>query len=41
MDVCIAANRATDAPVVLEPGIYTAAVMTDSYVLGTVAVELK
>lgn len=41
MDVCIAADRATDAPVVLEPGIYTAAVMTDSYVLGTVAVELK
>jgi hypothetical protein len=41
MDVCIAANRATDAPVELEPGIYTAAVMTDSYVLGTVAVELK
>ncbi len=41
MDVCIAANRATDAPVVLEPGIYTAAVMTDAYVLGTVAVELK
>jgi len=41
MDVCIAANRATDAPVVLEPGIYTAAIMTDSYVLGTVAVELK
>lgn len=41
MDVCIAANRATDAPVILEPGIYTAAVMTDSYVLGTVAVELK
>ena len=41
MDVCIAANRATDAPVVLEPGIYTAAIMTNSYVLGTVAVELK
>jgi hypothetical protein len=41
MDVCIAANRAADAPVVLEPGIYTAAIMTDSYVLGTVAVELK
>ena len=41
MDVCIAANRATDSPVVLEPGIYTAAIMTDSYVLGTVAVELK
>lgn len=40
-EVCIAADRATDAPVVLEPGIYTAAVMTDSYILGTVAVELK
>jgi len=26
---------------VLEPGIYTAAVMTDSYILGTVALELK
>lgn len=41
LDVCIAADRAMDAPVVLEPGIYTAAVMTDSYVLGTVAVQLK
>ncbi len=39
--VCIAADRATNTPVVLEPGIYTAAVMTDSYILGTVAVELK
>ena len=41
MDVCIAANRATDAPIVLEPGIYTAAILTESYLLGTVAVELK
>lgn len=40
-EVCIAADRALDAPVELEPGIYTAAVMTESYVLGTVAIELK
>jgi hypothetical protein len=41
MDVCIAANRATDAPVMLNPGIYTAAILTESYLLGTVAVELR
>ena len=40
-EVCIAAGRATDAPVELGAGIYTVAVMTDSYLVGTVAVELK
>ena len=40
-EVCIAAGRATDAPVKLGAGIYTVAVMTDSYLVGTVAVELK
>lgn len=41
LEVCVKAKRATNTPVVLKPGIYTAAVMTDSYVVGTVAVELK
>jgi hypothetical protein len=41
VDVCVAANRATDAPVELSAGIYTMAVYTDSYLVGTVAVELK
>jgi hypothetical protein len=40
-EVCIVAGRAVDAPVELTPGIYTIAVMTDSYLVGTVAVELK
>ena len=40
-EICIAANRATDAPVELAPGIYTAAIMTNSYVVGTVAIELR
>jgi predicted nucleic acid-binding Zn-ribbon protein len=40
-EVCIAAGRAVDAPVELAPGIYTIAVMTDNYLVGTVAVELK
>jgi len=40
-EVCIVAGRATDAPVELGAGIYTVAVMTDSYLVGTVAVELK
>lgn len=40
-EICIAANRATDAPVKLTPGIYTAAIMTNSYVVGTVAIELR
>jgi len=40
-EVCIVAGRAVDAPVELTPGIYTVAVMTDSYLVGTVAVELK
>ena len=40
-EVCIAAGRAVDAPVQLSAGIYTIAVMTDSYLVGTVAVELK
>ena len=40
-EVCIAAGRAVDAPVQLPPGIYTIVVMTDSYLVGTVAVELK
>ena len=39
--VCITANRALNTPVELAPGIYTIAVMTDSYLVGTVAVELK
>ena len=41
IEVCIDANRAIDAPVKLESGIYTLAIMTDSYLVGTVAVELK
>lgn len=41
IEVCIAAGRAVDAPVQLSAGIYTIAVMTDSYLVGTVAVELK
>lgn len=41
MEVCFALRRAVDAPVELAPGIYTIAVMTDSYLVGTVAVELK
>lgn len=41
VEVCIDAKRAIDAPVDLEPGIYTLAVMTDAYLVGTVAVELK
>lgn len=41
VEVCIAADRATDAPVELEAGIYTLAIMTDSYLVGTVAIELK
>ena len=40
-EICIAANRATDAPIKLAPGIYTAAIMTNSYVVGTVAIELR
>ena len=40
-EICIAANRATDAPIKLAPGIYTAALMTNSYVVGTVAIELR
>ena len=40
-EICIAANRAKDAPVKLTPGIYTAAIMTNSYVVGTVAIELR
>ena len=40
-EVCIVAGRAIDAPVELMPGIYTIAVMTDSYLVGTVAIELK
>ena len=40
-EICIAANRAIDAPVQLAPGIYTAAVITNSYVVGTVAIELR
>jgi hypothetical protein len=40
-EVCIVAGRSVDAPVELTPGIYTIAVMTDSYLVGTVAVELK
>jgi len=41
VEVCIPANRAIDAPVELTPGIYTIAVYTDSYLVGTVALELK
>ncbi|MEY2963785.1 MAG: hypothetical protein RL754_1046 [Bacteroidota bacterium] len=41
VEVCIAADRAVDAPVELEPGIYTLAVYTDSYLVGTVSVELN
>ena len=41
IEVCIDAKRAIDAPVKLESGIYTLAIMTDSYLVGTVAVELK
>lgn len=41
VEVCIAADRAVDAPVELEAGIYTAAVYTNSYLVGTVAIELK
>ena len=40
-EICIAANRATDAPIKLAQGIYTAAIMTNSYVVGTVAIELR
>ena len=40
-EICIAANRATDAPIKLAPGIYTAAIMTNSYLVGTVAIELR
>jgi len=40
-EICIAANRATDAPIKLTSGIYTAAIMTNSYVVGTVAIELR
>ena len=40
-EVCIVAGRAVDAPVELTPGIYTSAVMTDSYLVGSVSVELK
>ena len=40
-EVCIAAGRAVDAPVVLASGIYTIAIMTDNYLVGTVAVEMK
>ena len=41
IEICIDAKRAIDAPVNLAPGIYTLALMTDSYLVGTVAVELK
>jgi len=41
IEVCMALRRAVDSPVELAPGIYTIAVMTDSYLVGTVAVELK
>ena len=41
VEVCVAANRAVDAPVELAAGIYTIAVYTDSYLVGTVALELK
>ena len=41
IEVCIALRRAVDTPVELVPGIYTIAVMTNSYLVGTVAVELK
>jgi hypothetical protein len=41
VEVCIATDRSTTSPVELEPGIYTVAIMTESYVVGTVAVELK
>lgn len=41
VEVCIAANRAVDAPVELAAGIYTIAVYTDAYLVGTAALELK
>jgi hypothetical protein len=41
VEVCVAANRAVDAPVELAAGIYTIAVYTDAYLVGTAALELK
>ncbi|MGB1184137.1 MAG: hypothetical protein ACPG4S_03155 [Schleiferiaceae bacterium] len=41
VEVCVAANRAVDAPVELAAGIYTIVVYTDAYLVGTAALELK
>ena len=41
VNVCILAKRSINSMIELSPGIYTIAVMTDSYLVGTVAVELK
>ena len=40
-ECCIVASRSMTSPLELEPGIYTASVMTDSYELGKVSIELK
>jgi hypothetical protein len=40
-EICIAADRSDSSPIDLEPGMYTATVMTDSYTLGKVTFELK
>jgi len=40
-EICISLGRAVDAPVELESGVYTVALMTDSYLVGTASVELK
>jgi len=40
-EICISLGRAVDAPVELESGVYTIALMTDSYLVGTASVELK
>ncbi len=39
--VCIDAERAEDAPIDLPDGMYTVAIYTDEYLMGTGAVELK
>lgn len=41
IECCITASRSMTSPLELEPGIYTASVMTDLYELGKVSIELK
>lgn len=41
VECCIVASRSMTSPLELEPGVYTASVMTDSYELGKVSIELK